>query len=138
MCPFHGFTYDVAGTCVSTPTAPPTPACRLDLFPVEEVNGFVFAWFDQAAREPRWRLPVVDEAGWTPTSTHLYRIRSHPQETTENTIDLNHLRFLHVHPNIMVVSPVAGLDPLSRRRRGGLQNRRQISTLEDGSATQAG
>ena len=95
VCPFHGFTYDVAGTCVSTPTAPPTPACRLDLFPVQEVNGFIFAWFDQAAREPRWRLPAMDEAGWTPTSTHLYRIRSHPQETTENTIDLNHLRFLH-------------------------------------------
>ena len=37
----------------------------------------------------------MDEAGWTPTSTHLYRIRSHPQETTENTIDLNHLRFLN-------------------------------------------
>ena len=37
----------------------------------------------------------MDEVGWTPTSTHLYRIRSHPQETTENTIDLNHLRVLH-------------------------------------------
>ena len=52
VCPFHGFTYDVSGACVSTPNAPPTPACRLDLFPVQEVNGFIFAWFDTAAREP--------------------------------------------------------------------------------------
>jgi phenylpropionate dioxygenase-like ring-hydroxylating dioxygenase large terminal subunit len=46
VCPFHGFTNDVSGPCVSTPNVPPTPACRLNLFPVEEVNGFVFAWFD--------------------------------------------------------------------------------------------
>ena len=39
----------------------------------------------------RWQ----DEEKWTRTATHRYRIRSHPQETTENTIDLNHLRFLH-------------------------------------------
>ena len=80
---------------MSTPTAPPTPACRLKRYPVAEVNGFVFAWFDQTTREPRWRLPVVSEAGWTPTTTQRYRIRSHPQATTENTIDLDHLRFLH-------------------------------------------
>ena len=66
------------GRACRPPNAPPTPACRLDLFPVQEVNGFIFAWFDTAAREPRWRLPAMDEAGWTPTSTHLYRIRSPP------------------------------------------------------------
>ena len=53
VCPFHGFTYDASGACVSTPTAPPTPACRLTVFPVAEVNGYVFAWFDTATREPR-------------------------------------------------------------------------------------
>ena len=95
VCPFHGFTYDASGACVSTPTALPTPACRLTAFPVAEVNGFVFAWFDKANREPRWTLPVANEEKWTRTATHRYRIRSHPQETTENTIDLNHLRFLH-------------------------------------------
>lgn len=50
---------------------------------------------DQTTREPRWRLPAVSEAGWTPTTTQRYRIRSHPLATTENTIDLDHLRFLH-------------------------------------------
>ena len=95
VCPLHGFTYEASGACVSTPMAPPTPACQLTVFPVAEVNGFVFAWFDKENREPRWTLPVANEDGWTRTDIHRYRIRSHPQETTENTIDLNHLRFLH-------------------------------------------
>ena len=95
VCPFHGFTYVVTRACVSTPNSSPASACRLNLFPVEEVNGFVSAWFDTADRKKPFRLLVVSEEGWTHTSTHVYRIRSHPQESTENTIDLNHLSFLH-------------------------------------------
>ena len=99
VCPFHGFTYDVSGACVSTPFAPPNPACRLRVFPTEEVNGFVFAYFDDPAREPvrepDWRVPSIDEAGWTETLTHRYLVRTHPQEARKNVIDLSHLSFLH-------------------------------------------
>lgn len=99
VCPFHGFTYDVSGACVATPAAPPNPACRLRTFPTHEVNGFIFAYFDEAAHEPGWepdwRVPSIDEAGWTRTLTHLYTVRTHPQETSENVIDLSHLSHVH-------------------------------------------
>ena len=37
VCPFHGFTYDVSGACVSTPNAPPH-AC-LPARPVSDPGG---------------------------------------------------------------------------------------------------
>ena len=95
VCPFHGFRYDATGACVATPSAPPNPACRLRVFPADEVNGFVFAYHDEDGRAPHWRLPVRDEAGWTKTLTHVYSLKTHPQETSENVIDLSHLTHLH-------------------------------------------
>ena len=95
VCPFHGFTYDTTGKCVATPFVEPNPACRLRVFPAEEINGFVFGYFDERAREPEWRLPRMEEEGWTKTLTHVYSLRTHPQETSENVIDLSHLSFLH-------------------------------------------
>ncbi len=80
VCPFHGFRYDVSGACVYTPSAPPNPACRLKVFPVEEINGFVFVYYDELGREPHWRLPKIDETGWTRTLTHVYSLRTHPQK----------------------------------------------------------
>ena len=95
VCPFHGFTYDSSGTCIHTPYAAPYSACRLKVFPTEEINGFVFAYFDEAGRAPDWRLPSIDETGWTRTLTHVYSLKIHPQETSENVIDLSHLSVLH-------------------------------------------
>ena len=95
VCPFHGFTYDTSGACVSTPFVEPNPACRLRVYPTDEVNGFVFAYYDERGREPDWRLPAMEEEGWTKTLTHVYSVKTHPQETSENVIDLSHLTFLH-------------------------------------------
>lgn len=95
VCPFHGFNYDATGACVSTPFAPPNPACHLRVFPADGINGFVFAYHDEAGCEPHWWLPAVDESGWTKTLTHVYSLKTHPQETSENVIDLSHLSVLH-------------------------------------------
>ena len=95
VCPFHGFTYDTSGACVATPTAEPNPACRLRVYPSEEINGFVFGYYDERGRAPEWHLPTMDETGWTTTLTHVYSVRTYPQETSENVIDLSHLSFLH-------------------------------------------
>lgn len=95
VCPFHGFTYDATGACVATPFGPPSAACRLRVFPAEEVNGFVFAYYDETGAGPDWHLPVREEKGWTKTLTHVYSLKTHPQETSENVIDLSHLSVLH-------------------------------------------
>ena len=65
------------------------------VFPVEEVNGFVFGYYDETGNAPDWRLPGMEEDGWTRTLTHRYAVKTHPKETSENVIDLSHLSFLH-------------------------------------------
>lgn len=95
VCPFHGFEYDASGTCVATPNAPPPRSCRLDRFPVQEVNGFVFAYWDSAGAEPDWALPELDEDGWTRATCRRYEVFSHPQDIAENSVDINHLASIH-------------------------------------------
>ena len=95
-CPFHGFCYDRAGTCVVTGygTEPPATA-RLRTWPVREVSGFVMMWFDTAGRAPLWTLPDDEYAGWSPLRFTSWTVRCHPQELIENTADIGHLTALH-------------------------------------------
>ncbi len=95
-CPFHGFRFDRAGACIATGygTKPP-PQARVHSLPVEERAGWLFAWFDPSGAAPTWALPELDPAGWTPLRPHLLRLRTHPQETTENSVDAGHFGFVH-------------------------------------------
>ena len=92
VCPFHGFQFDVAGRCAATPLGPPPRKAHLTTYPVQETGGFIFAYHDHQGRPPTWRLPEID-AGYR--GRVLTRLRTHPQVTTENSVDFGHL--LHIH-----------------------------------------
>jgi nitrite reductase/ring-hydroxylating ferredoxin subunit len=94
-CPFHGFRFANDGQCVSTPYGPPPKAARLSRWPVHESNGFLFAYYDAEGREPTWHPPVQDDAGYSELATQHFRLRGHPQETTENGVDAGHLMTVH-------------------------------------------
>ena len=97
VCPFHGFEFDTSGQCVLTPNAPAPKAARLKVYETREILGMVFAWWGADGRPPQWHLP--DEpptAGeWTGLRFITTRFRGHPQDTTENSVDLEHLGHLH-------------------------------------------
>ena len=95
VCPFHGFEFDSSGACAATPNAPPPPACRLHAYAVQEVNGFIFAYRDHAGRPPDWRLPELDDEGWTDIASRTFTIRTHSQDIAENSVDINHLNYVH-------------------------------------------
>lgn len=97
VCPFHGYEYDVAGRCVATPYAPPPKAARLKRFETREVEGLVFAWHGIGGRGPQWELPEPGGGAtdWSGPEFWSVRFRGHPQETTENAVDLAHLRYVH-------------------------------------------
>ena len=97
VCPFHGFEYDATGQCVSTPYAEPPRTARLGVFPTREINGLIFAWWGIEGRNPQWHLPAAepDQTGWCDTRITTIRFPGHPQETTENSVDLAHLRYVH-------------------------------------------
>jgi len=102
VCGFHGFEYDTDGQCVATPFAPAPKAARLRVFEPREIAGLVFAWWGVGGRLPQWHLPAnePDQAGWSNLHIWTSRFRGHPQETTENSVDLAHLRYVHGYDSV--------------------------------------
>ncbi|MCY4366563.1 MAG: Rieske 2Fe-2S domain-containing protein [Chloroflexi bacterium] len=102
VCPFHGFQYDTTGQCVATPFASPPRNARLRVFETRDIAGLIFAWWGIEGREPQWSLPdqEPDQAGWTGLEINTLRFPGHPQETTENSVDLAHLRYVHGYDSV--------------------------------------
>ncbi len=118
VCPFHGYAFDATGTCVATPYAPPPRYTGLRTFETEEIAGIIFAWWGIEGREPQWRLPAnsVDEDGWCDLEIRTVRFAGHPQETSENAVDLAHLRYIHGFGAVERVEPVSVDGPYLRSR----------------------
>ena len=102
VCPFHGFEFDTSGQCVATPNAPPPRAAKLKVFETRELLGMVFAWRGAGRRPPQWELPQepLTGADWSSLRAHTQRFRGHPQETTENSVDIEHLAYTHGYTNV--------------------------------------
>ena len=109
VCPFHGFTYDATGQCVATPFAPAPKSARLKVFETREILDLVFAWWGNGGRPSQWNLPDVPVADgdWSGLEFRVITFPSHPQETTENAVDLTHLRYVHGYANVSQVGPVS-------------------------------
>jgi phenylpropionate dioxygenase-like ring-hydroxylating dioxygenase large terminal subunit len=63
-CPFHGWLFDTAGTCLETPAEPPsstfhTRVCQRS-YPVAERAGVIWAWLGGAERGPACGVHSVD------------------------------------------------------------------------------
>ncbi|MCY4427265.1 MAG: Rieske 2Fe-2S domain-containing protein [Halieaceae bacterium] len=108
-CPFHGFQYDSNGQCVATPYAPPPVNARLKVYETREILGLVFAWWGRGDRKSQWSLPDAPPAGeeWSQMGFRTLQFAGHPQETTENSVDLAHLRYVHGYDNVHQVGPVS-------------------------------
>jgi len=95
-CSFHGFVYDGIGRCVATAYDGPPPAkAQLRRWEVREQNGLILVWFDAEGRGPNWQVPELDETGWNRARWARFEIDTHPQETTENSVDFGHFTELH-------------------------------------------
>ncbi len=108
VCPFHGYEFDVSGQCIATPFAPAPRAAKLRVFETREVLGMVFAWWGINGRPPQWSLPEDPPGGtdWSRLRFRTIRFPGHPQETTENSVDMAHLRYVHGYSNVSRVEPV--------------------------------
>ena len=110
VCPFHGFEYDVSGKCVATPYAPPPRTARLKVFETHEILGLVFSWWGRGGRPPQWHLPPPppqEESDWSGMEVRSVRFAGHPQETTENSVDLGHLRYVHGYGSVNRINPLS-------------------------------
>ena len=108
VCPFHGFEFDATGQCVQTPNADPPRTAKLEVFETREIVGLIFAWWGIDGRPPQWHLPVEnpDQDGWCDIVISTNRFLGHPQETTENSVDLGHLNYVHGYDNVTRADPL--------------------------------
>ncbi len=114
VCPFHGFEFDTSGQCVATPFAAPPRSARLRVFETHEVAGLIFAWWGIEGRPSQWSLPddATDQEGWSDLRIQTLRFPGHPQETTENSVDIAHLRYVHGYDNVDRTHPIEVDGPL--------------------------
>ncbi|MGB5704315.1 MAG: Rieske 2Fe-2S domain-containing protein [Polyangiales bacterium] len=97
-CSFHGFEFGGDGRCVRTAYGKGVPRkAKLGTWPIREHNGYIFAWYHPERKQPEWEVPVLPgpSEGWTEFRTRAIRVKSHPQETSENSVDTGH--FIQVH-----------------------------------------
>ena len=108
VCPFHGFRFDSTGRCVGATYNPPPASARLTVYETRELLGLVFAWWGSKGRRPQWYLPEDPPSGpeWCKLGFRSFQFPGHPQETTENSVDLAHLRYTHGYDNVYQVGPV--------------------------------
>ena len=70
VCPYHGWSYDGLGSCVSIPSArreSPLPKKQLEAFPTQERDGLVWVFMgdpERAAAVEPFAFPHHGERGW--------------------------------------------------------------------------
>lgn len=96
-CPFHGWQFGGDGRCKHIPYAERIPklANELKSWPLVEQNNQLFVWYHPDGDPPCFEVPLLDETAWTEDKTVTWRVRTHPQEVFENTVDTAHLNPIH-------------------------------------------
>jgi len=71
-----------------------------------EQNGVVLAWHHPQGSAPHFHVPKLPDAGWTLPETKLWHLRSHPQETFEQTVDSAHFTTSHDYGDVEALQPL--------------------------------
>jgi phenylpropionate dioxygenase-like ring-hydroxylating dioxygenase large terminal subunit len=100
-CPYHGWTYDASGECVTVPSegpdAPPRVSRRVERFPCVEQDGLVWVWMgdpDLATTKEPYRFAHHGEPGWN-TYYMLTPFDGDVTDLVENFMDVPHTAFVH-------------------------------------------
>ncbi|MFD9823042.1 Rieske 2Fe-2S domain-containing protein [Streptomyces violascens] len=102
VCPFHHFAFDGAGAVARLgPGYSGNPVRKgLGVLPCEEVNGGIFAWVGARPDEPPgWHIPSLAPSAAKVRFTGCTELATHPQEISENAVDMGHVRALHGYPD---------------------------------------
>ena len=118
-CPFHGLFFDTEGVCVKTSygTKPPARA-KLKTKLLQEKNGLLLIYYDSAGRAPAWEIPELDTLGWEPLMFHSWQLDTHPQETTENSVDIGHFSVVHGYREVEILKAPKFEGPCLNARYG--------------------
>lgn len=103
-CPFHGFCFNTDGDCVSTAYGTkPNPKGKLKSYPLLERNQILMVYHHHDNLAPDWEIPELEPDGYNPPLFTTYELDSHPQETSENSVDLGHLSIVHGYTAVEIL-----------------------------------
>lgn len=60
----------------------------------------MLAWFDPQGRDPSWEPRSLELEGFSPWATTSWVMRGHPQETSENSVDIGHFGLVHGYQQV--------------------------------------
>ena len=64
VSPQHGIKWDIDGSCAEIASNSSVPESAKDLkifsYPVEDVNGFIWAWHHLNKEAPAWEIPLIE------------------------------------------------------------------------------
>ena len=115
-CVYHGWKYDVEGSCVDMPNEPPESSFKekvhLKVYPTVELGGLIWAYMG-----PKEKKPELPKFEWTQVLEDQRFVMKTWQECNwlqalEGGVDGVHSAFLH--RNLTVETTRAGISPTSR------------------------
>jgi phenylpropionate dioxygenase-like ring-hydroxylating dioxygenase large terminal subunit len=98
VCGYHGFTYDVSGSCVFVPGQKRIPrTARVAAYPVVERDSFVWVWIGDRSRADEAlvpRAPWLADPAYT-TVKGMEPLAARYGLLVDNLLDLSHETYLH-------------------------------------------
>ena len=101
QCPFHGFRFDCQGNCTASGygTKAP-PKAILQSYHVVEINQMIIAFHHHSGEVPDWFIPDLKLEEFGTLNWTTWDLKSHPQETTENSVDVGHFNWIHGYEQV--------------------------------------
>lgn len=107
VCPFHGFRFDASGRCVATGYgSPPPKGLVTPCVELRVVGDAVLAWHAPDGQGPSFEVPASSADDLGPWRFARRRLTGHPQDTTENSVDLGHFSTLHGYAEVEQIAPL--------------------------------
>jgi phthalate 4,5-dioxygenase oxygenase subunit len=137
-CAYHGWKFDVHGTCVEIPTMARDEGMRsrirLTAYPTEEWGDFVWAYLGPPEHRPE--LPQMDFALVPPSHRFVTKKLQECNwaQACEGALDTAHFSFLHTPLTIPEISPKARDNPLAPAVRWMVEDPRPIFNVVEHDA----
>lgn len=71
----------------------------------------ILLYHDPHGKEPSWEVPAFDAEGWASPRCRTWQLRTHPQESTENSVDIGHFSYIHGYQSVVVLSELVADGP---------------------------
>ncbi len=88
------------------PSGIPPRKAHARSYPILVIHGVVLAYLHPRGLEPMWQPEDIDMDGWSPFRFHAWTLRGHPQETSENSVDVGHFGIVHGYRDTRERAPV--------------------------------